>query len=332
MLRWQRPFLEALAEATSETPTARGVRLLHLPHSASDVHTTEGKDMLELRPLTTGWANPLRAFGLPIVFDGTQEIAAVTGQAFRSCSDDEIRDLFRRGMLLDLSALRVLQERGLGHLTGARLVEELTIGDRFYGIEELIDPQFGGGGREYLWWNPSRGRTVGRLEPLSGARPIARLSGPDPGLVLHGMVLYENELGGRVAVSPRDYSGSSLESRGASAFHYVPRRKRMMRPVLRWLGRDRLPLEVEAPGWTLPHRADGPDHILLAVMNVNLDPWLGLSLTAHIGRPVRQIVRLAPNGSWKPLPARAWRQKDSTLTIRLRLCVAPLDIVCLFVS
>lgn len=196
---------------------------------------------------------------------------AATGQVLRSFSDGEIKDFFARGVLLDLSTLRVLEERGLGRLAGVRIAEEVALGDRFYGVEELTDPDCGGGPHHYLWWRSSDSRTVGRLELMPAARPISQLRGPEPGLILPGVTLFENDLGGRVAVSPWDYSGSGPEGKAASVFYYVPRRARQMRPVLRWLARGHLPLEVDAPGWTLPHRADGDHHAFLSVMNVNLD-------------------------------------------------------------
>ena len=328
MLRASRPALDAVAQAAAGA-AHRGVRLFHPPHSAREVHTQDGSDMWETKLSATGWANPLRAIGVPVCFEGEQEVAAVTGQVFRCLGREEILALFRRGVLLDLSALRVLQELGLGHLAGATLVEEMEAGTRVYGVEEVTDPEYGGGEHTYLWWNSFSAPTIGRLEPAPTARVISALRGPDPGLELPGMTLFENELGGRVAVTPQDYSGTLRSGPGPSIFYYLPRRKRMMQPLARWLAQDRLPLEVDAPGWVLPHRADRDGRILVGVMNVNLDPWRGIAMSLTAGGPVRSVTKLDKNGTWADVPDGTWDQQGTQVTVRLRARVDPLQVVSL---
>lgn len=68
MPRAQRPVFESIAEQAARAPRHRGVRLLYPPLSSHDVHTAAGKDMLELSALGAGWAEPLRAFGVPVAF------------------------------------------------------------------------------------------------------------------------------------------------------------------------------------------------------------------------------------------------------------------------
>ncbi|HRU06708.1 MAG TPA: hypothetical protein P5137_13150, partial [Candidatus Brocadiia bacterium] len=134
-----------------------------------------------------------------------------------------------------------------------------------------------------------------------------------------GITLFENNLGGRVATVPYDCCGISADpyQKGPSVFFYSEARKEQMRAVARWLGRGLPPLTVEANGWALPHRADGPGVVALAAMNINYDAWPSVGMTWAVDKPVRRVRWLRPAGRWATLPQTAWRQSGAELHLRV---------------
>ncbi|MHC4873053.1 MAG: hypothetical protein ACYTFY_14515, partial [Planctomycetota bacterium] len=72
---------------------------------AAHTSTSEGKDFSEFAVREDGYTDALRAFGMPVVYGLDKPVTAVTGHALRSLTDQEIKDLFSRGVLLDGKAL-----------------------------------------------------------------------------------------------------------------------------------------------------------------------------------------------------------------------------------
>lgn len=329
MLKRLRPYLEGLAVGNAGAGRQRGVRLLNSSRSARYTHATDGKLPIELAAHDSGWADALRAFGMPITFMGDEPVAAITGQALRA-HEDKIPELFARGVLLDLSALETLVSMGYGDLAGVRIKETLPWGqtDNHVGHEALIDPEFGGGQhvRTYCCVTDR----FGVLEPGTGARIVSEIQTMGGRPLFPGVVIFGNKLGGRIAVYPYNLVNPKnldmYEKKTNSYFYSLPRRNQM-RAVLDWVAGNKLPLLADAEGWILPHRTDGPRSLMFAAMNLNLDPWNKVTFTASEARVVKQVTTLSPRGKWTLLPANNWRQTMGRLTITVRHNIAPLKIL-----
>jgi len=316
MLRTRKPALDQLARCFAEVPRPRGIAIPSHPQVGRFVRTKAGADMTELMARDGGWADPLRAFGMSVVWGAEEAVTAVTGEGLRGYTEQELRALFGRGVLLDLSAARTLADMGLASLAGVTPGETIPFRTRETGEEELTDPEFGGAPRRYTW---GYGMSVGALALGAGARAISRVMDTRERVLAPGITLFENELGGRVATVPYDCCGTSLDTyqKGPSIFFYSEARKEQMRAVARWLGRGLPPLTVEANGWTLPHRADGPGLVALAAMNINYDAWPGVGMTCGVDKPVRRVRWLRTNGRWATLTGTAWRQSGAELRLRV---------------
>ncbi len=337
MLRTGKKQFEALTRLAGRCPEFRGVGLLSHPYSAAAVHTSTGRDFWELQVKETGWADVLRAFGLPIVCSDGEPVSAVTGQAFRRMTAARIRRVLARGVLLDLSALKLLHELGFGEFTGVRIAGEMVRRSSPIGGEELTDPSFGGGPGRYTWtYAVTDDGRVAVLETLPGARVVSRLTDPDGKAIGPAVVLYDNVLGGRVAVFPYDLSGRNPDAyiKGSTTFFYSEYRKLQIQAIVRWLGRETVPLIVRAAGWVLPHRADGKGCTLLAAMNINYDPWRDVTMECSVAGRVRRVKLLDPVGKWSELPSRFWKQQEMSLIINIRKNVPPLRLIgaCLEIS
>ncbi len=330
MLRKQKTFLRELEKFTAGTSVFRGVRFLSHPYSARFVETVEGKSMEELKVRETGWADVVRGFGMPMVCAGQEDVVAVSGQALRQFDRDGLERIFSRGVLLDLSALRVLQDMQSGDLAGVSIKDEIGMRARPIGPEVLTDPDFGGGKHRFTWtYAPSDKGTVGILHLFPGARTISIIADVDLQPLFPGAVLFENRLGGRVAIYPYDASGKDPDvyNKGITKYFFTEYRKMQMQAVIRWLANGRIPLVVNADGWVLPHRADGEKSILLAAMNLNYDSWNALSMEAYVTGTAEHIELFNPKGKISRLDRHLWSQDNGHIHIRLKEKVPALGIV-----
>jgi hypothetical protein len=218
-----------------------------------------------------GWApkhsifapNMLGEIGIPLASDAPACGAVLSGRVAEAFSNDELKALLTRGVLMDSTALDVLAERGLGHLTGVRLAKRLDNGM----MERFTDDTLNGPGAGELrdarieFWGDAKGM-ADVLEPTApGVRILAtiedyfhRSQGP-------GMTAFENELGGRVVVM--GYAPWMF-------LHSVSKR-RQLQNVADWISRDTMPVRVDQ---TVP---------LISVARVSADRQRGAVMLLNSG-------------------------------------------------
>ena len=329
MLRERKKKFNAIAKASISTKRFRGIGLLSHPYSVHYVHTTKGETMEELMVRETGWADVLRGFGIPVVCERDEGIVAVTGQAFRCLTEDEIKRVFSRGVILDLSALQTLEDMGFGKLAGVKVKDIVGQRSRWIGPERLVDPAFGGGKDRFTWtYAVSSTMTIGVIEPYPEAMVISHIVDPDLKFLFNGVVLYENELGGRVATFPYNFSGTDpdIYIKGATSFFYGEYRKQQIHSIVRWLGRGDIPLMVHANGWVLPHRADGEKNIILAAMNLNYDTWKEIKMEGMIKKKIKKVY-INFNDRWRELNRSFWKQEKGYLRVKIKRDIPTFEVV-----
>ena len=333
MLRSRKDEFDSFAASFAETTSTPGVGVPSLPLMTANTQTSTGESMAELAVRENGFVHPLRAFGIPVVFANNEKITALTGQALRSLNKNEIESVFSRGVLLDGVALKVLLDMGFANLAGVEIKGKCPFRSRGIGPEELTDPDFGGGEPyAYTWTLGAWPEFILKLQP--GAKMISRVVDTRGEYLFPGFVLYENALGGRVAVCPYNLGGSGLDpltNREPASF-YSEYRKRQVQSIVSWLGRDWFPLVVEADGWILPHRADAPGKIMLAAMNLNADTWSGLSMRLTVKNSVKEIQWADIDGKWNMLEKNLWSFQEDELKLCLNTDVPPLRMVAVDIS
>jgi hypothetical protein len=175
--------------------------------------------------------------GLPLASDTPACATVLCGYVADAFSDDELKAMLARGVLMDSTALELLTERGLGHLTGVRLGKRLDNGmwERF--TADSMNGRAAGEIRDARieFWGDAKG--MGDvLEPIdAGVRILttiedyfARPQGPS-------MTAFENELGGRVVVM--GYAPWIF-------LHSVGKRLQMQN-ASDWISRDTMPVRVD---------------------------------------------------------------------------------------
>jgi hypothetical protein len=149
--------------------------------------------------------------------------------------------------------------------------------------------------------------------------PISRVVDTEGEFLTHGVVTFENALGGRVACFPYDMQGESVDNflKGPSRFFYTSYRRMQIHALMEWLGCGPAPMVVHTTTCTLPHRADGDGRAALAVMNVNPDPWKGVRITCALDAAPKRVEWLDIDGARAELPASAWNWADGKMDLTL---------------
>jgi len=158
------------------------------------------------------------------------------------------------------------------------------------------------------------------LKPAKGARVISQILDPDLKPVFPGAVIYENTLGGRVAVYPEDFSSvfnADPCKKGTASAFYSEYRRMQMQAVIKWLAKDSVPMMVRANGWILPHRSDMKDKTALAAMNINTDNWDKVKIEACIQRRVKKVKLMDSKGNWKIL-GKGWKQTEDKFEMEVK--------------
>lgn len=296
MLADNKAFLNGIAQRCLPSGVFSGIRILHNDQASCRRVLNENADYEDLVPDGYKWQSIIEPSGFAITYSAS-EVTALSGQTVRSFTDDEIKGFLAQGTVVDLSAMKVLFERGFKEFLGASIKSEFPVFSRGpLAAEEFFDTQFGGRPNTYLTIkHPDSGGNapIAELEPAPGARVLSRLVDPDTREKYPFLTIFENSLGGRVALYPIDIEYA------ASVPFLNPHRQNQLYHVLKWLSRDRLPLFVDGGVYPLALRSDYPDRIIVTVFNLSLDPWPFVKIQLHIGdRRPSSVEILDRLGRW----------------------------------
>ena len=152
-----------------------------------------------------GWANWLGTLGHACQTAENATINALVADAVWASSDAELRRMLGAGLLLDGPAAFALVERGFGRWLGLTDLRFITQHDALFSLEEMTDPAFSlRPGAQVTMNTAAMSARVLQGRPAAGSRIVSRLLDPKQREVGHGVVVSENELGGRVAICPWD--------------------------------------------------------------------------------------------------------------------------------
>ena len=198
MLAATRPLVDAVADRCRGKAADRGVGVLHHPRGSYAIRLSQGAEYDDLAHKDSGWMRAIESLGMSATFEPAP-LRAVTGQILRAYSKDEVEALLSQGVLLDLGAAETLMDLGLADKIGVRSADAFHKLDRPMAAEEY-EEGFGGPATYSSLTNLTPALRLAALDPAPGARAVSHFVDPDRERVMPGMVLFENDLGGRVAV------------------------------------------------------------------------------------------------------------------------------------
>ena len=221
-----RPFYDKLAAQLGRKPTA-GVFPMWKRTDADNPAWNAMSQMMR----------PIADSGIPVAYrDEDSPVVLVSNGYLMGITPEETDAILSRGVYLDQAGLSVLNGAGRGELTGAEVAAEYAVDSIEQYTDDDINGEFAGMDRDQRqsFW---RDRAYGFRPTGPGARVLARLidySGEVTAAA--SMVIFENSLGGRIAVSgyhPWNY------------FQSYPKQCQLKR-LMRWLSKDRLVAWVDS--------------------------------------------------------------------------------------
>jgi hypothetical protein len=230
----------------------------------------------------------LAEIGIPLSIDGPELATVLAGREVEAFDEADLRSILSRGVLMDTSTLDILTRRGLGDLTGVRIARRIDNGAMERFTDELLNGEHAGQIRDARieFWGDARGM-ADILEPVTdGVQMLATLEDyfrREQGPCLS---LFENELGGRVAVL--GYAQwiflQSVAKRG------------QLQNIADWITRGTLPARIEEPTPVIPfvRLDDDRSRGAIVLLNAGLDPVE--KLTVNVRAADVPAYRLTPDG------------------------------------
>lgn len=288
-----KPTLDWLSDRFPPALKSHGVGIPWREDASRRVHTTSGRAWTELHVRSLGWPAWLGGFGHPFQMRASPFVNALAGTMAWTPDADELRALLSRGLLLDGPAAATLVERGYGELIGLADARFVSQDDVLYAMEETTDPDFAlrSGALVTLNARPPAERLLqGRLLP--GARPISRVLDPKGREVGHGVVVYENAQGGRVAVCPWNVDASPDGAGGQRN----PQRAGQIAGLVSWLNRGRALGRAWGSPWLVSQFFNAGEQWRGVVWNASPDAASTIRLELPAGMDVREAVQIDATG------------------------------------
>lgn len=140
--------------------------------------------------------------------------------------------------------------------------------------------------------------------------------------VSSGLTLFENRLGGRIAVLPHDGQSSGIED----IYFRNWTRQRELRAAIDWLSRGSIPFFVEGVADIVPIRIDQPGRTVLGIVNLSSDPITHIQgfIGDFTGR-AHKISEIDKGGHVRKLEKATLKDVGKGLEIRAPLRVDSLD-------
>jgi len=238
-------------------------------------------------------ADVLAGIGLPLSVDPPSCGTVLAGRIAEAFSDDDLCRILAGGVLMDSETLTVLEERGLAHLAGVRVVQRRDNGVTEQFTDDPLNGAAAGDWRDARieFWGDARGM-ADVLEPLAEkVRVLAMLRNYFGQIYGPCMTAYENELGGRVVVA----------GYAPWMFLYSADKREQLLNVADWLTRGALPVRVQEPVRLVPVARLSDDRARGAI--VLLHAWLDPveNVTVHVRAPLTQVAMLTADGDLVPL-------------------------------
>jgi len=191
-----------------------------------------------------GWALWLAAAGHAFAMRPSEAVNALAGPVTWSFDAADLKRWLSGGLLVDGPAALVLVERGFGPLIGLLSGRLVTQDEVLYSMERSRDARFGlrPDARMSVNAKPYSAALL-QADLAEGALVASDLLDPRDRVVGHGLVLFENHLGGRVAVVPWSADGE---------VHMNAQRAAQLTRVLAFLDPSNRHGWVEGGAWLVP--------------------------------------------------------------------------------
>ncbi|MBD2862554.1 hypothetical protein [Paenibacillus oceani] len=262
----------------------------------------------------------LHELGIPFSLKPESSCGVVlSGDMAQGYSRDELLDMLSKGVLIDGPTLELLTEQGLGEYCGVRVVGKYNNGVmEQHTADELNAPYIG---EQRVARSTHLHENGYVLEPLSdhGVRVLSELISYTGINLGPAFTLYENSLGGRVAV--HGYAPWSCLYSGAKRLQLIR--------TLDWISRESLPIVVKERSLkVVPYIKSSADRLrsLILLVNASLDETGEFETELRI--PAGRLRRLELTGNPVLIPEECIRRNNGITYVTLTN-IKPWDFVVL---
>ncbi len=261
MLKRERPYFESLLKIAPKHGTKKGIGL--------KFSMTAAFDTPENYSAVTDYYLPhfvLHDFlcngGFCVTYDDSDVTFLAGGTAY-SLSDDELRNLLKKNLILDAAAAKALISRGYASQIGCNVSEFTDIAGGEYFVSESFCGKFA------KTYGPCR--HAGGISKLTEIDPSAEIISwivdNDQTPVSPAIIWYENSLGGKISVLHYTIDPITADTR-----HLLSYQKQMIfRNILRRMSPASMPLTVLDPSCFAVQYFDDGSTVFAAVVNTSYD-------------------------------------------------------------
>lgn len=285
MYRAEAKRLSALKEAVASCDVS-GCEIIHNPfsHIASPYGGEGGH-----RGRNNAWIHVLGRMGIPYTTKGGK-VKMLSNNISDSLTDEEIKSLLSGSLVIDGQAAEALFNSGWGKWLGLANVQKLDTSTEVGFGTERTD--------KYVLTPSDKAQSVQSLSSHSVLNWVGGDISQDnkQGSSNPDLVLFENELGGRVAV----FALSLSDNHSSQVFNY--KMKGWLRQVVEWAGNEPLPLFVknQPNAFCIFNRERAGKYGIATVISLSSDLFDTFELDVAPGWSNGKVERLNERGQWVP--------------------------------
>ncbi len=282
--------------------------------------TIEGCEIYRNPGTSYNWVSVTGRMGIPHT-SKEAKVKLVSGDIIESMNEQEIKNLLKTNVFLDGHAAYLLSKRGFAKLIGAEISTR----------DETILPPFREGVRNpekyeninnrlmynYAWaFNKGNRDSFYQITPLAGAEIITDFLNTKDQPFYPGMIRFENELGGRIAVMAFNLNDNYVCTRSIAMFNYT--KKELLRQTIEWLGNEPLPVFVKQTPNTfcIFNRTKSNKSAVVVITSLATDPHDSISLDVAPEWIHSKFELLNDDGKWNSVKVET---VDRTVRVKTKL-------------
>ena len=284
--------------------------------------TVEGCEIFRKPTTSSNWVNITGRHGIPHTTKGGK-VKLVSGNIIEQMDETEILELLKGSVFLDGHSALLLCQRGFSELIGVEISSrEDTLLPPFY--EGICHPENFPSIKNrlmynYAWaFNKDNRDCFYQIKALNGTEVLTEMLNSKNEPFYPALTLFENRLGGRIAVMSYNLNDNYINTRSISIFNYS--KKELIRQTIEWLGEEPLPVFVKniPNAFCIFSRSKSNNYAIVVVTGLNSDTFDSISLDVAPEWIQSQVQMLNSRGVWETINT---KKQQNTMTINEKLSV-----------
>ena len=261
-LRNERAWFEGIRSIAPQRGTRCGVQLI-FDFDSTKANPNPIDDVNDQNWPAFMLCDVLGNMGFAYTFDDSP-VRFLAGDTVYALPDTQLQELLSGNLILDASAAKALVDRGYAGQVGCSPGEAIAP----FGGEECTDVDFFGPYvGDFFSHKATPLQAIRQLNIADSAKVLSHIIDHDRKRVAPGMILFENALGGKIAVFACRIGSSDPDTRHLVCYQ----RQWVMRQILAWMAPESMPVFVESPKDFAVQCWDDGNRLLACITNLSYD-------------------------------------------------------------